>query len=200
MKSSAVCLKDVWSEKMKIWGECINSSSISFERHIKTFHFCHCFCFSPWVSPFTCEGGVAGDGFGRHVIIWVRAVEEGLSSLALGKGGVQGEAWTLQTQWGVTRWHTIFCFVTGAWWKEKFVNAETENRKRCKLAAKGNEWVETKGKLCVNLSASACVMEMRGGMRRGRVVGRDTLFRTSGERVRSRGRSQQGTCWVRSKC
>lgn len=68
----------------------------------------------------------------------------------------------------------------------------TENA--AKLAAKGNEWVETKGKLCVNLSASACVMEMRGGMRRGRVVGRDTLFRTSGERVRSRGRSQQGTC------
>lgn len=49
---------------------------------------------------------------------------------------------------------------------------------------------------CVNLSASACVMEMRGGMRRGSVVGRDTLFRISGERVRSRGRSQQGTCRI----
>lgn len=47
--------------------------------------------------------------------------------------------------------------------------------------------------MCVNLSESACVMEMRGGIRRGRVVGRDALPRTSGDRVRSRGRSQQGT-------
>lgn len=53
--------------------------------------------------------------------------------------------------------------------------------------------------MCLNLSESACVMEMRGGIRRGRVVGRDTLLRTSGERVRSRGRSQQGTCRVRKK-
>lgn len=48
-----------------------------------------------------------------------------------------------------------------------------------------------------NLLVSACVMEMRGGMRRGSVVGRDALLRTSGERVRSRGRSQQGTCRIR---
>lgn len=73
----------------------------------------------------------------------------------------------------------------------------TEIKHHAALPARRNQWFEIK--LSVNLSASACVMEMRGGMRRGRVVGRETLFRTSGERVRSRGRSQQGTCRVRRK-
>lgn len=157
----------------------------------------HSFCLSSWVSPFAGKGGITRDRLGRHVVVRVRTVEEGLSSLALGKGGVYGEAWTLRTQRGVTWWHAIFCFVTGArgekvWWLGK-----KETKHGVKLPAMRNQWFEVK--LCVDLSVSACVMEMRGGMRRGRVVGRDTLFSTSGERVRSRGRSQQGTCRVRRK-
>lgn len=54
------------------------------------------------VSPFAGKGGVTRDRLGRHVIVRVRAVEERLSSLALGKGCVQGKAWTLRTQRGVT--------------------------------------------------------------------------------------------------
>lgn len=58
--------------------------------------------FSLFSSPFTCEGRVTRDSLGGHVVVRVGAVQEGLSSLAL-EGGVQGEAWTLQPQWGVTR-------------------------------------------------------------------------------------------------
>lgn len=73
-----------------------------------------------------------------------------------------------------------------------------EERKEtsCQAVCRVKSVVQCEVKLCANLSASACVMEIRGGMRRGRVVGRDALFKTSGERVRSRGRSQQGTCSV----
>lgn len=69
---------------------------------------------------------------------------------------------------------------------------ENRNDNMCKVLCKRKKNIG----VCVNLSESACVMEMRGGMRRGRVVGRDTLLRISGERVRSRGRSQQGTCKI----
>lgn len=74
-----------------------------------------------------------------------------------------------------------------------------EKETSCQAVGRVTSVLQREVRLCANLSASACVMEIRGGMRRGRVVGRDTLFRTSGERVRSRGRSQQGTCRVRIK-
>lgn len=64
--------------------------------------------------PFACKGGVTRDGLGRHVVVRVGSVEERLPSLALGEGGVQGEARALQAQRGVTRRHAIFRLVTGA--------------------------------------------------------------------------------------
>lgn len=65
-------------------------------------------------SPFARKGGVARDRLGRHVVVGVGAVEEGLPPLALGEGGVQGEARALQTQRGVTRRHAILRLVAGA--------------------------------------------------------------------------------------
>lgn len=65
-------------------------------------------------SPFACKGGVTRDRLGRHVVVRVGSVEEGLPSLALGEGGVQGEARALQTQRGVTRRHAILRLVAAA--------------------------------------------------------------------------------------
>lgn len=178
MKSSAVCLVEVGADQRKKQplfsaGTFSNTSSRPPSPRPRSI----------FSSPFACEGGVPRDRLGRHVVVGVGAVEEGLPPLALGEGGVQGEARALQTQRGVTRRHAILRLVAGAQGRGGRGLSGRRQWKVERLGASGRR----------NLSASACVMEMRGGMRRGSVVGRDTLFRTSGERVRSRGRSQQGT-------
>lgn len=102
IKSSAVCLREVETEKVENKKGISNDGNISPENILYMLSPPHSFCLCTPVSPFACEGGVARGRLGRHVVVRVRTVEEGLSSLALGKGGVQGEAWTLRAQRGVT--------------------------------------------------------------------------------------------------
>lgn len=97
MKSSAVCLRDGGrGENIRPFFHSLTFTSIF-----------------PVFSPFTGEGRVTRDRLGGHVVVRVRAVEEGLPSLAL-EGGVQGEARALRAQRGVAWREAIFGFVAAA--------------------------------------------------------------------------------------
>lgn len=111
MKSSAVCLVDVGADKKE---KSMNSSSQELHETPLHVHPASAALQLLSGSPFARKGGVARDRLGRHVVVGVGAVEEGLPPLALGEGGVQGEARALQTQRGVTRRHAILRLVAGA--------------------------------------------------------------------------------------
>lgn len=58
-----------------------------------------------WVlSPLTVDGGVAWHGFGRRVVVGVRAVQEGLPALTLGERGVKHQPRTRLRIHGTAAW------------------------------------------------------------------------------------------------
>lgn len=60
-------------------------------------------------SPLAVDRGVSWHGFGRRVIVRVRAVQEGFPALALGERGVQHQPWTrLRIHGAPAWWGTIF--------------------------------------------------------------------------------------------
>lgn len=113
-----------------------------------------------------------------------------LSQIGTGRTLFSDPEWRRCARWGLDFGNPEGCdlrtrhFLLHSWkkWRTTLKSLVWTKKKRSK-----HVWWSA------DLSASGCVMEMRGGIRRGRVVGRDVLLRTSGERVRSRGRSQQGT-------
>lgn len=72
--------------------------------------------------PLTVDGGVARHGFGRCVVVWVRAVQEGLSPLALWERRVKHQPRTRLRIHG-----------TAAWWRAIFW-IEADGRKEGKVS------------------------------------------------------------------
>lgn len=112
--------------------------------------------------PLTVDGGVAGHGFGRCVVVWVRTVQEGLSPLALGKRRVKHQPRTRLRIHGTAAWWRAIFWIKADERKEGKVSftSDISKKKSCGFATISN-LTEIVNSVWGTLNAHAATLQPR---------------------------------------